>query len=478
MSPAGWTDPGYEPLLQLLGVRTGLAFAPSRRSFAEAGIRRAMAKVGIARTADYFDGLCLARHSLDDLITEMTVGETYFFREPAQLGRLRCEILPEIRRRRGSGHVLRVWSAGCASGEEPYSLAILLEEEGLAERSRVLATDISRAALIRARKGAYGEWSFRGDRELLMRRYFRCDGTRFTLVDRLRSRVKVEYLNLALDTYPSSATDTAETDVILCRNVLIYFDRDTVRQIAGRLFDALSDGGWLITGASDPLLSEYAPFDVVSTSAGLLYRRNASSRGRIQTLPPPTRSAMVPIEPALVRAAVDQMRSEPSNPIAAASDALLRGDYAAVLNLTEACGLDPDAYGLRIRALANCRDVPGAERAAADVVAKHPLSSEVQFLHAALLIELGNLGEAAHALRRVIYLDNGLAIAHLALGSVLQRLGDTKAALRAYHNGHALALSTPVDEVVRLSDGETAGRLATAAAAQIAMLGASVGKAR
>jgi chemotaxis protein methyltransferase CheR len=137
-------DPAYEPLLQLLATRTGLTFAPSRQGFAVAGIRRAMVKAGIAHTVDYLDGLHATRYSFDDLIVEMTVGETYFFRDPAQLDHLRGEIVPEIQRRRGLNHVLRVWSAGCASGEEAYSLAILLEEAGLAERSHILATDISR----------------------------------------------------------------------------------------------------------------------------------------------------------------------------------------------------------------------------------------------------------------------------------------------------------------------------------------------
>jgi len=470
VSPADWTESGFESVVQLLGARTGLTFPPNRRSFAEAGIRRAMAKLGVARMADFLDGLRSARLSLDELIAELTVGETYFFRDLAQLDHLRHEILPEIRRRRGPGHVVRVWSAGCASGEEPYSLAILLEEEGQAERSRILATDISRPALVRARAGHYGAWSFRGDQQSLAQRYFQCAGKHFKLPDRLRSRVTFEYLNLALDLYPSLATGTSETDVILCRNVLIYFDPDTVRRIAERLFAALSDGGWLITGASDPLLSEHAPFDTVSTPAGLLYRRAARARDAIRPPPLPSPSTPWRAEPVPIGATAEPPAAPARDPIMAARDALLRGDYARASALTQACQDDPNACALRIRALANCGDPPAAERAAAQAAAKHALSSELQFLHAILLIELGRLREAAQALRRVIYLDRRLAVAHLALGSVLRRLGDTGEAARAYRNGHALATAAPPDAVMTLSDGESAERLAAAAAAQIAML--------
>jgi chemotaxis protein methyltransferase CheR len=94
----------------------------------------------------------------DDLVGELSVGETYFFREPAHFAFLGSEVLPDVQRRRGNTHTIRIWSAGCASGEEAYSLAILLDQAGLAERVHLLATDMSRAALARMRQGAYTAW--------------------------------------------------------------------------------------------------------------------------------------------------------------------------------------------------------------------------------------------------------------------------------------------------------------------------------
>src|SRR5262249_22024112 len=109
----------YEAVIRLVGDRTGLAFPPNRRESAEAAIRRAMARAGVSDLARYGD-LLQQEETLDDLIAQLTVGETYFFREPAQFEFIRREVLPEIRKRLGLGHVLRAWSAGCASGEEAY----------------------------------------------------------------------------------------------------------------------------------------------------------------------------------------------------------------------------------------------------------------------------------------------------------------------------------------------------------------------
>ena len=139
-----WSQPAFENLARLVGERTGLAFDPGRRPAAEEQIRRVLARAGDAGPAEYLErlGPDPDPHALDDLIAELTVGETYFFREPDQFGFLRDTVLPEVRGRRGHGHILRAWSAGCASGEEAYSLAIVFREELPAGRAHLLATDL------------------------------------------------------------------------------------------------------------------------------------------------------------------------------------------------------------------------------------------------------------------------------------------------------------------------------------------------
>ena len=146
----------FDDLRQWVGARTGLTLTTDRCPSVELVIRRAMARTGLDDDVlGYRRLLETDDAALDDLLAELTVGETYFFREPSQFQFIRHTVLPEIRQRRGHDHVLRAWCAGCASGEEAYSLAILLLEEGLAGQCRLLATDLSRASLIKARRGTY-----------------------------------------------------------------------------------------------------------------------------------------------------------------------------------------------------------------------------------------------------------------------------------------------------------------------------------
>ena len=487
-----WTDSALESLAHVLAARTGLTFDSGRRAGAEVGIRRAMARAKVSDPRRYLDLVRTEEALFDDLLGELTVGETYFFREPAQFAFLCDVVLPEILRRRGDAHTIRAWSAGCASGEEAYSLAMLFAREGLTDRAQLLATDLSRAAIDKARRATSSAWSLRGDGVALARPYLSRVGDRFLVEAKLRSRVAFEIQNLALDLYPSFVSGTWGMDLILCRNVLIYFDRTTIRDVASRLHASLAEGGWLIVASSDPPLAEYAPFESVVTDRGVFYRRRGeplvplpanekdsrmSSRGAAHLAGAST--SIGPIEPdspsprlafaALAKnGRIEGPGSRPAKEevLAAARADLSRGDYSRAAERTRDLSEDPVASALRVRALANL-DPDLAERASAEAAARHPLSSEIQYLRALLLLGLGRDGEAERAARRVVYLDRSLAIGHFLLGSILQRHGAGKAAWRSYRNARDLCEGRPADEVVPLSDDEPAGRLAEAARARM-----------
>ena len=156
----GQFDSALSDVLEAIRIRTGLSPSPPRLRDFETAIRKTMFRAGIAGAEAFARAIDEDEGIFDALVSELTVGETYFFREPAQFDLLRREALPELMRNRHDGR-LRVWSAGCASGEEPYSLAILLEQEGLAERASILGTDLCRRALQSARDASYGSWSLR-----------------------------------------------------------------------------------------------------------------------------------------------------------------------------------------------------------------------------------------------------------------------------------------------------------------------------
>ena len=228
---------------------------------------RAGASGALAYLGDLRDG----RTPVDDLVNEIVIGETYFFRDAGQFDLLRREILPDLRRQAGRG--LAIWSAGCASGEEAYSLAMVASEsapEGA--HDVVYGSDVSTRALAAARAGVYGAWSMRGVPADVMARIAVQRDKSYVVRDRWRERVEFAYGNLAGEAPPAFAA-SGTMDLVLCRNVLIYFDEAAVRRAAALLYGALREGGYLLTSASDPPLWELTPFATMTTSAGIVYRR-------------------------------------------------------------------------------------------------------------------------------------------------------------------------------------------------------------
>jgi chemotaxis protein methyltransferase CheR len=454
----GRDEPWYTEVTALVAERSGLVFAPNRRGEAEAGIARAMKRAGADDAAAYL--VLLRRHAiaLDVLVDELTAGETHFMRNPDQMDLLRREVFPALGRRRGAGAPARVWSAGCATGEEAYSLAILIEEEGLEEGAVVLGTDLSMAALEKARVASYSDWSMRGVSDRFLQDYFRHVRGRRVLVDRIRDKVRFERLNLV--GHEDYATAGAfGMDLILCRNVLVYFDHATAGRIAARLFECLAEGGVLLTAGADPRLGEYAPFEVEVTRAGLVYRRP----GRASAGAAPARSAQAaPFRPWALQAAeragfTPAKESPPTKPPSPAATDTAREAFERVISQANATGAEE------------------AERIAQAALRRYPLDAQLHYLRAALLLALDRNEEAEHEAGRALYLDPSLAVAHFLLGTILRRRGARPGALRAFRNVRDLCAARPRDEEVAASAGERTGALHAAASAEMERLEVAVG---
>ena len=230
-------------------------FPPERRADLQRALAAAAAEFGFADSAscaaEWLLSAPLTRPQLHTLASHLTIGETYFFREPHTFDALAGHILPAlIRRRRGRDQRLRLWSAACSfSGEEPYSLAILVRRllpDWQDWHVKILATDINERFLRKAAAGVYGEWSFRQSPAGFKEQYFTptADG-RFAVAPQFRQCVSFAQLNLAGDSFPSLATDTNAMDVILCRNVLIYFTPAHAHKLVENLRHALMEEAWL-----------------------------------------------------------------------------------------------------------------------------------------------------------------------------------------------------------------------------------------
>ncbi len=212
------------------------------------------------------------RAELEAAVEALTTHETYFYREPQQLRALCEELLPELHERNARTRRLRFWSAGCSTGEEAYTLAMLVKASHLFEgwEVEVYGTDISRRVLEAARRAEYGAASMRAIPPDALQRFFVPAGSRFRVRDDLRAWVSFGQLNLL---EPAAAQLVPRVDVVLCRNVMIYFDPAARRQVLRMLHDKLVPGGYLLLGHSENLLNVSADFELVHLRSDLVYRR-------------------------------------------------------------------------------------------------------------------------------------------------------------------------------------------------------------
>ena len=369
-----WSDAGFAQIAEYLSAQTGIAFPPSRVAFAEAAIARAMAGARLRDCARYLSRVREDRRLLDAVIAEITVNETYFFRDPVQLDFLR-EGVCERSGGRAEGTAIRIWSAGCATGEEAYSLAILCEEWGL-EAVSILATDICSVAIEKARRGVYGRWSFRETETQRRNVYFSEAGRDcWQIAPRFRSRVQFRTANLVdSQAFPLGGT----WDVILCRNVLMYFDEATVSRVATSLAGALECDGVLVTSGSDPILRDVDDLCIETTPAGLTYRRRSAFQPGTNV--PETAEFVAP------------PRRSPSH----RKPSRRRPAPAAPPQSRDAAQFDPGPY----------------------------------LQEAMLLLDADKPAEAIVAARRVLYLDRRHAFAHVLLARALRLTGRRAAARR------------------------------------------------
>ncbi|HET6339815.1 MAG TPA: CheR family methyltransferase [Polyangiales bacterium] len=453
----------FDRIADLVTGRTGILMKRAQTDLARA-TRHVIDLVGL-RDLRELENRLTAGTLWEELLDQVTVRETYFFRNPEHFELIRDTIVPALRKARHPIKRLRVWSAGCASGEEVYSLAILLHEQGILEDSYLIGTDVSQHALATARTGRYREWSFRAIDPALVPLYFRREQQEYVVTDELRKHVTFQQLNLVAE-QANSADDVGPFDLIMCRNVMIYFGTDSIARLERRLFDALVPGGWLITGPSDPTLGQRAPFEVVVLPQGVCYRRapepidqpRAPQRLESRQL----RSPLPVPDPPLESTPPAETSLESLHEQALA--AFERADYARTIAIAHTLPDDLELSVLGVRATWNLEGARPAERSCSFSLRKHSMAAELHYLHAMTLMDCKRLQDALHAVRCALYLDRSLAIAHFAHGAILERLNDLEGARRAYRNTYEGCKKSQPDDVVAFGDGIVAEGLGNAAA--------------
>ncbi|MFH1344248.1 MAG: CheR family methyltransferase [Pseudomonadota bacterium] len=443
-------------LNNMLAARIGLHFPADRRGDLERGIAAAASAFGMPDAESCAHRLLsapLTHREIEILASFLTVGETYFFREKRSFDVLEQHILPALlRAREGAERRLRIWSAGCCTGEEPYSIAMLLDRlipDANTWNIRLLATDINPAYLRKAAEGEYGEWSFRSTPGWIRDRYFRSlrDG-RFKIDEQIRKRATFSYLNLADDIYPSLTNNTNAMDVIFCRNVLMYFSVERARSVIDNLYRALVDGGWLIVSPAETSTTLFSSFTTVEFDGATLYRKDARADASC-------------FASQLAVPAVDSMQLPWRLPDETASPADAYPEPARAADTCDrsAPPVEPDQASRAARDCANQGRLSEADAWCRKAIATDKLNPAHHYLLSTIQQEQGRRDDAALSLARALYLDPDFVLAHYALGNLRQSQGRQCEAQRHFDNAMASLGCHAADEILPESDGLTAGRL-------------------
>ena len=275
------TDEEFRLIRDIIYSHCGLFFTDESKYLLEKRLARRLGAHQLATFKDYYHFLKYGRkkeQELSDIMDILTTNETYFFRESFQLKAFTDEIIPELKaaKEQKGEKVLRIWSAGCSSGEEPYTIAMLLLEMGGFDgwRIEIVGTDISHRVLQQARKGMYGRSSFRTTEEDFLRRYFQDQDGQFRIADRAKELVTISHLNLFDE---NRIALLGKMDVIFCRNVIIYFDQVAKKRVVEAFYRSMREGGYLLLGHSESLMNISNAFNLKHLKNDMVYQKPLSS---------------------------------------------------------------------------------------------------------------------------------------------------------------------------------------------------------
>ncbi len=402
-------DPAdFAALRALLARAAGLVFDDSRRQSMAYSVAERLRATGAPDVPAYL------RLLEDDterqaLLNEVTIQETHFFRNPPQSRVLRTHVLPELLRHAEShGRRLRLWSAGCSTGEEPYGLAMALREllpSTAGWDVKILATDVSTRALAAAKVGRYGPRAVAlATPEQLGRFFAPTPEGGVEVRQEVRDLVEFRHHNLVTEAVPFPAGE--RLDLVMCRNVTIYFARDTTRALMTRLHHSLRDGGYLFLGHAETLWQVSEDFRLVSLgtgeSAAFVYRRLDASAEQA-----PERRAVLPD-----RRTLDE---GPPPPAPERRVEVRRHEVPPPIS--------PEHLLVKARASLSAGLYAQAAQAAADAAELAPTKADAYYLRALALVSSGLDEDALVDLRKAVYLEPTMGFAQFLLAGVLSRLG-------------------------------------------------------
>ena len=466
-------------LRDLLEERTGLYLPAEKLDRLEEPFKHSKGNLGLPSPGQVLQAIAsgseYGRAYLSRLVTAITTHETYFFRTPPHFNALKNYLIPEIvhsKRYRGK-KTLRFWSAGCSTGEEPYSLAMLLLDifpDIDFWQVSILATDIDVDALERAEKGIYGRWSFRGVAPEIIEKYFHpLNEERYRIDDRIRSMVTFQPLNLKSDPYPSSFFGTTDLDIILCRNVTIYFRPETTQKIIRNFCHCLNEGGFLLTGTAEHSFHAYKDFEVRVFPETAIYQKPSLKR----KVSPPPKPISIPL-PALElpRPPAKEAKRKPAakkksekRPVEKSLDLIAQGEVDKALMLlaeeVEKNPKDSRACFLLGRISADRNHQREAIYWLSQTVTLDPLHLWAHYLLGLLRLEENRMDDALQFLKKTVYIEPDFALGHFYLGRAYKHQGQIEKARKSFTTVKKLLDSLSLPEELEGAESMTTHQLLT-----------------
>ncbi len=445
---------------------SGLHFSQHNHRILERGLRRRIQALRMESLSAYLNYLTATSENYDEinkLLGLLTVGETSFFRYRSHRQALIQYVTPRLLEQNKPHGKLRIWSAGCSTGEEPYSLAILLLEhfpELVGWDVQILATDINKCALRQAREGTYGERSLRMVEDSLRERYFQKVGNLFQISPQARHMVRFDYLNLQTDPFPAGNNATGEIDLLFCRNVLIYFKHETIRKIVAKFSQALRPQGFLFMGHSETMqnvsdrfqrqyqnnaffyqLKEDGAVATKSVTSKVLSRRVRSTEAVVRTPAKARRKSTVTAAVSRKKAPTQDKKKLLRDPEQLYREALTAFDHEKFAEagklfelLLEQQPTNPKALIGKGLLMANLGEYNDARLCCARAIKEDDLLPEAYLLRG-LILDMEGLHERALVeYQKILWLNPAFVMAHYLSAKVYDRLADTDKRQRSLRN--------------------------------------------
>ncbi len=486
LSDLSFAEPELSDIKAFLLAHSGLHFSQHNHRILERGVLRRIQALCMESLPAYFKYLSATTGNYDEvnkLLGLLTVGETSFFRYHSHREALLHYVIPRLLEQNRPYGKLRIWSAGCSTGEEPYSLAIQLLEhfpEVADWDVQILATDINKRALRQAREGIYGDRSLRMMETSLRERYFQKVGSHYLLNAQVRRMVRFDYLNLQTDVFPAESNATRGLDLLFCRNVLIYFELETIRRIVEKFSLALKTEGVLFMGHAETMQNVSDRFQRLHQNNAFFYQlkqnvnaKSSSVEGLSKDSPRPQAVVQVTAKKQLKPTAPPaRIRPRPGpsatvtlrDPEQLYSEALTAFEHEKFTDANTLFELLLEQQPAHSKALvgkglllANQGKYSDARICCARALKCDDLLPEAYLLRGLILDMEGFFERALVEYQKVLWLEPGFVMAHYLAAKIYGRLADAEKRQRSLRNTVRALEQAPDQSIVPFSGGLSRG---------------------